>query len=55
MDKVEENASSEDELSQDHFSTPSTLCVSNSRTVLKVDLSEDTASPISNAPSPDPI
>ena len=55
MDKVEENASSEDELLQDRFSTSSTLCASNPRKVLKVDLSEDTVPPTSNAPSPDPI
>ena len=55
MDKVEENASSEDELLQDRFSTSSTLCASNPRKVLKVDLSEDTAPATSNAPSPDPI
>ena len=55
MDKAEENASSEDELLQDRFSTSSTLCASNPRKVLKVDLSEDTVPPTSNAPSPDPI
>ena len=52
MDKVEEeNASSEDELLRDPFSTHSSLCASKPKKVLEVDLSEDTAPSTSYAPS----
>jgi hypothetical protein len=52
MDEVEEeNASSEDELLRDPFSTHFSLCASKPKKVLKVDLSEDTAPSTSYAPS----